>query len=161
MVVYARDSKGRFARRPEGVHSRRAISGRGVSGAIRFANQRQAGGWVMDAYTNLALTRHQAETIFRARGGSRKFFAQMWKQQSRHPKDATPEQRKRPTRAQEARRLSLKNQRKAAKEAGVPFRVWRQRHYKGSKLFWEGADRDEWIAEWYPEIDASQETKGA
>ena len=149
MVVYVRDSKGRFARRPEGVHSRRAISGRGVPGSIRFTNQRQAGGWVMDAYTNLALTRHQAETIFRARGGSRKFFAQMWRQQLHTPRHV------------EARRLSLKNQRKAAKEAGVSFRTWRQRHYKGSKLFWEGADRDEWIAEWYPEIDASQETKGA
>ena len=148
-MIYARDARGRFSPRPEGSYSQHGIGSRGVPGAVRFENRRQAGGWVMDAFTNQALTRHQAETIFRARGGSRKYFAQMWRQQLHTPRHG------------EARKQSMLAQRQAAKEAGIPFRVWRLRHYKGSKLYWEGADRDEWIAEWYPEIDASKTTKGA
>ena len=148
MTVYGRDSRGRFTPRA-GQHSRRGIGGKGESGSIRFSNQRQAGGWVMDAYTNQAFTRKQAESIFRARGGSKKFFGQMWRQQTKIPRHT------------EARAQSLVNQRLAAKDAGIPFRTWRQRHFKGSKLYWGGADRDEWLAEWYPEIDATKETKGA
>ena len=149
MVIYLRDARGRFAARTAKTPSRRAISAKGTPGAIRFDNQRQAGGWVMDAYTNMALTRKQAETIFRARGGSRKFFGQMWKQQTRIPRHG------------EAREQSLVAQREAARDAGIPFRTWRARHYKGTRLYWEGADRDEWIAIWYPQIDASTTAKGA
>ena len=149
MVIYLRDARGRFAARAAKTPSRRAISAKGTPGAIRFDNQRQAGGWVMDAYTNMALTRKQAETIFRARGGSRKFFGQMWKQQTRIPRHG------------EAREQSLVAQRIAARDAGIPFRIWRARHYKGTKRYWEGADRDEWIAIWYPQIDASTTAKGA
>ena len=148
-MIYARDSRGRFASRAEGTPSRRGIGGKGEPGAIRFANQRQAGGWVMDAYTNQALTRKQAETIFCERGGSRKFFAQMWRQQIRIPRHG------------EARAQSLANQRIAARDAGIPFRVWRAQHYKGTRLYWEGADRDEWLGAWYPEIDATETPKGA
>ena len=103
----------------------------------------------MDAYTNQALTRRQAERIFRARGGSKKFFAQMWRQQTHIPRHG------------EARAQSLANQRRAAKEAGMSFRTWRARHYKGTRLYWEGADRDEWLEAWYPEIDATAPPKGA
>ena len=148
-MIYGRDSKGRFAPRGQSA-SRRDISGKGVPGSIRFENQRQARGWVVNMYVNAALTRHQAETIFQARGGSKRLFNSAWEQQlkiSRH---------------KEARAQSLVNQRKAAKAAGIPYRTWRARHYKGTRLYWEGADRDEWIAEWYPQnVSESTKTTGA
>ena len=58
-MIYGRDSKGRFAPRGQSA-SRRDISGKGVPGSIRFENQRQARGWVVNMYVNAALTRHQA-----------------------------------------------------------------------------------------------------
>ena len=148
-MIYGRDARGRFLPRGQSA-SRRDISGKGVPGSIRFENQRQARGWVVNMYVNAALTRHQAETIFRARGGSKRLFKSAWEQQlkiSRH---------------KEARAQSLANQRKAAKQAGISYRSWRARHYKGTRLYWEGADRDEWIAEWYPQnVSESTKTTGA
>jgi hypothetical protein len=32
----------------------------------------------------------------------------------------------------------------------------------GTKLYWEGADKDEWIAEWYPQnVFETTKTSGA
>ena len=149
MVIYLRDARGRFAPRPEKVPSRKGISARGRSGAIRFFSDHQAKGWVMSAYTHYALTRKQAETIFRDRGGSQRLFVEAWREQLENDRHG------------EARQDSLDSQRIAARNAGIPFRVWRYRHYKGTRLYWDGADRDEWIAVWYPQIDASTTTKGA
>ena len=160
-MIYGRDSKGRFAPRGQSA-SRRDISGKGVPGSIRFENQRQAGGWVHRAFTHYALTKKQAYSIFRARGGSKSLFERSWRQQYKHPKDAPPEVLERPTRAEEAREQSLVNQRKAAKAAGLPYRTWRARHYQGTRLYWEGADKDEWVAEWYPQnVSETTKTSGA
>lgn len=153
MVVYARDKKGRFVSRPEGTRSRRGIGGRTKPGAIRYDNQRQAGGWVYRAFTDAALTKKQAYTIWRSRGGSKRYFERNWKQQHGYPKDATAQERQYPTRPEQARKLSLIAQHKAAERAGIPWKEWQRRHYRGMKLYWDGASREEWINEWYPQAE--------
>ena len=144
--AYARDSWGRFrnSSSPPPKHfSRAGIAAKGKPGVPRFQNQRQATGWVQWAYTSPALTKKQAEAIFRARGGSKKFFESRWRTESRV------------LRNRQARARSLRNQRKEAARAGVSFRTWRSRHAKGTRLYWEGAAREEWIAEFYPQASAT------
>ena len=144
--AHARDSWGRFRNPslPPPKHiSRAGIAAKGKLGVPRFENQRQATGWVQWAYTSPSLTRHQAEEIFRARGGAKKFFAKRWRTEGRV------------LRNRQARALSIRNQRKEAARAGVPFRAWRSRHAKGTKLYWEGAAREEWIGEFYPQASAT------
>ena len=144
--VYVRDRWGRFGNppnRPPPKHAGRAgIAAKGKPGVPRFENQRQATGWVQWAYTSPALTKRQAEAIFRARGGSKKFFESRWRTESRV------------LRNRQARARSMRNQRKEAARAGVSFRTWRSRHAKGTRLYWEGAAREEWIGEFYPQVHA-------
>ena len=144
--AYARDSWGRF-RNPNApllkYEGRAGIAAKGKPGVPRFQNQRQATGWVQWAYTSPALTYHQAEEIFRARGGSKKLFKSRWTTESGV------------LRNRQARAKSLRNQRKEAARAKVPFRAWRSRHAKGTKLYWEGAAREEWIGEFYPQASAT------
>ena len=143
---HVRDFWGRFRNpsSPPSHHvSRAGIAAKGKPGVPRFQNQRQATGWVQWAYTSPALTKKQAEAIFRARGGSKKFFESRWRTESRV------------LRNRQARARSLRNQRKEAARAGVPFRSWRSRHAKGTRLYWQGAAREEWIGEFYPQASAS------
>ena len=143
--AYARDSWGRFrnpSSPPPKHFSRAGIAAKGKPGVPRFETQRQATGWVQWAYTSPALTKKQAEAIFRARGGSKKFFESRWRTESRV------------LRNRQARARSMRNQRKEAARAGVSFRTWRSRHAKGTRLYWEGAAREEWIGEFYPQLHA-------
>lgn len=148
MTIYSRDARGRFAARPKGTPSRKGIGGRRAPGALPFENQRQASGWVMWAFTDTALTKRQARTIWLSRGGSKRYFEQVWTQQRRIPRHV------------EARLQSLRAQRAEANRAKVPLDVWRSRHYRGTKLYWLGASREEYLHEFYPE-ERSKASKGA
>ena len=150
-------------------NSRAGISARGRPGAPRFENHYRAKVMVHHLQVNAGLDKRDARQIFQARGGSKKFFEQLWRKNltikrgepqwywKGKKKIVFPAKTNADLRRDSREALREYARGWAQAKAGRDPKTWLRLHAAGEKKYWGNYGRYErFVAEYYPQAQAPE-----